>query len=100
MRRAGNFVTDIAVACGCQLSRHCEALQNKIENLEEVFTTSQVQEHHHTSNLPARPTTGSDWGLLGATKDASMPGPRRGATMVDEAADALLRRAGAYSNSY
>ena len=88
----------------CQLSRHCEALQKKIENLEEVFTTSQLQEHNHTSNLPARPMTGSDWGLLGATKDASMPtsgssnkpGPQRGATVVDEAADALLRRVGTY----
>ena len=87
-----------------QLTQHCEALQKKIENLEEVFTTGGAQEHGHTTKLPVRPMTGSDWGLLG-TNDASAPssantslraGPRRGQTVADDAADALLQQAGTY----
>jgi len=89
-----------------ELSQHCEALEQKIENLEEVFTTSEAQEHGHVSNLPTRPMSGSDWGLLGQSTNhpatpiagrASMrPGPQRGETVVDAAADALLRQAGTY----
>jgi hypothetical protein len=98
-------VTDVACGCIFQLSRHSEGLQKKIENLEEVFTTSQAQDHGYASNLPPRPMTGSDWGLLGAAEDVAMPthgsasmkpGRRRGGPVVDDAADALLRQAGTY----
>ena len=74
-----------------------------------MFTTGeeQQQELGRVDNRQ-RPTTGSDWGLLGATSNPTTPtyrGHAAGSTaaikpraemVADEAADALLRRAGAY----
>lgn len=76
-----------------QLSRHSEGLQNKIENLEQVFTTGDEYAQQQ------RPMTGSDWGMLSnpATPRAGVGGGRKHReAAADDAADALLRRAGAY----
>ena len=64
-----------------ELVRHCESLQDKIENLEQVFTMGGEPALRGDS----RPATGSDWGLGFA------PTPRS----ANDAADLLLRKAGA-----
>ena len=81
-----------------QLSRHSEGLQQKIENLEQVFTTG--DEYAAVAQHQRRPMTGSDWGMLSnpATPRAGEGGGRKAQreAAADDAADALLRRAGAY----